>query len=102
MNDKKLQDTIKRFEQELRDLKTAAKSSPIVRSFQTTFLPTSGIAPITITYGAGTQPIITNVYAEGTAILGRPSGNMQKVFYEATAPTTITIVSTRQILSVSQ
>lgn len=86
---------------EIRDLKTAHSMSPSVKTFFATIEPQS-TQPITITYKAGTNDIITDIYTDADAVLGSVNNNVQKVYFSSQAPVDVIIVSTRPILSVTQ
>lgn len=54
-----------------------------------------------VTYGSGTQPIITEIYYGGELTMAQPANDKQRIYMYAQAQYPITIVSTRPILSVS-
>lgn len=99
--------TLQKLIEELRriilDLKTTYSIGPSVQSYYESFTPTSAATAITITYAAGTQPIISNVFAESTAVLGPVNDdNTQQIFWYGQAPTSVQVVSTRPIESITQ
>lgn len=100
---KDLQEFLIQAEREIHDLKTAAKLTPMVRTFWATIEPTSQ-KPIIITYEDGSQPIITNAFCWSDIIIGTVQGNTQKVFYggQSGYGIVVTVVSTRPILSITQ
>ena len=53
-----------------------------------------------ITYKDGTQAIITEVISDAITSLSSPSGNTQYLFFYAQYPASITVYSTREILSI--
>lgn len=53
-----------------------------------------------ITYKAGDQAIIAEVYSDAITSLSATSNNKQYLFFYAQYPASITILSTREILSV--
>ena len=102
MDDSKdIQQLIIQMEREIHDLKTAARKSPVVKTFWKTYT-TQGRSDITITYEDGQQPIITNAYSWANIELGPVVNNQQTLFYEGQADINIWIVSTRPILSITQ
>lgn len=100
-NYKNLQAMLIDMSREIRDLKTAHKISPSLKTFFATIEPQS-TQPITVTYGSGTNDIITDVYTDADAVLGTISGNTQKIYFSSQAPVDVIIVSTRPIISVTQ
>lgn len=99
-NKYRLEKFIKDLKQEELDLKTKQNIAGLARSYYYSFTPQS-VQDRTITYANGNQPIITQVYTEGTVTLGVVNGNTQKMFFYAQAPVEVKLVSTRPILSVA-
>lgn len=103
MDEKTLQDDIKKLEGELLNLKTAQKYSPVVRLFTASLTPPAGNKPLTIKYEEGNNAIITDVYSTATVVLCIPRDNTtQKVLYAAQDAVPVYIASNRPIKSFTQ
>ena len=101
MNSKKIQQMIEQAKKDLRDLKTCQGVIKSVAAFTYTFTPDTGL-PHIITYADGENSIITDAYSDALVVFATPTNNTQKIFNMSQAPSTITFVSTRPILSVAE
>ena len=96
---KDYQKLVEEMERELRAFKTAQDVGASVKCYYYSYTP-SAITTLTITYDSGTQPIISQVYSEGDAVLGEVSGTTQKLFFTAQTSSEILVVSTRPIVNI--
>ena len=96
-----IQALLEAIQREIIDLKTSHNIAPDVQTYYASITPTSN-ATITITYGDGEYDIISSVYTASDAVLGPITGNSQTLFYSGQAGQTLTVVSTRPILSITQ
>ena len=89
----------KNMKQELLNLKQIKKANCASKYFEFTV---SGQYYYNwqITYENGSQPIIAEVISNAITSLSTPSNNKQYLFFYAQYPATITIYSTRKIISV--
>lgn len=89
-----------RLERELLALKTFAKASPRVQAYVKT-ATISEAGSVVVKYGDGNQPILSEFYFDwGDATGLVPSGNSQTVIVFSHVVGTLTVVSTRPILSI--
>lgn len=94
---------VEELERALRGLKTYKRIPPTVSFYTATFTPSNLINPIVITYAAGGQPIIVDFYSAGLTLEpGEVVGNSQNLAISSQSMGTVTIKSTRPILSVTQ
>lgn len=94
--------TISRLQREVRDLKTTAKSSPLVLGnfYSTTLSGQSSLGRYRIDYAEGDQPILTELYSLGGA-MSAPHGTTQYFWLFSNAGyVDIYLLSTRKILNV--
>lgn len=95
-----LQLKLARLERELLALKTFAKASPRIQAYtKTATISASGT--VTVKYGDGNQPILSEFYFNNGDAAGLvPSGNSQTVIVFSQVVGTLTVVSTRPIISI--
>lgn len=95
-------------ERELLALKTAQKIPSLIRGYSYSFTVESdgtgdqylnGMYRYNITYGDGSQPVLSEFYYEGLSWPQAPSGNTQLVTFYSQTIATCTIISTRPIIS---
>lgn len=100
MNRETLQLKLARLERELLALKTFAKASPRIQAYTKTVTISDG-GTVVVKYGDGNQPIFSEFYFENGDATGLvPSGNSQTVVVFSQVVGTLTVVSTRPILSI--
>lgn len=107
-----LENTLRGFEEELLDMKTAQRLSPNVKAYYYTFTAdmASGYSPITagnvvcyrVNYSQGDNAILTEWFGEIWA--ATPSNNTQLIyiFAQRTLALEVYALSTRQIVSVEK
>lgn len=103
---------IAEMDREVLALKTAQKIPSMIRGASYTFnvvmdgqgdVYRNGMYQYRITYADGPQAILSEFYFEGLAWAQEPSGNTQRVFFNAQISNSpCTIVSTRPITSVQK
>lgn len=100
--DNTLQIELVRLAREITNLKTAHSVSPMIRAYTMRKQISDFSNPVTITYADGNQPIISELFFDwGDAIGLTPTGNTQKVVVSSQVVGYLTVVSTRQILSIT-
>lgn len=88
---------VKNMRQEILNLKQVKKANCASKYYIYTAGDGSYYTKWLITYKAGTQPIISEVFSYADTSLSAPSGNQQYVFSFAQVATSITVLSTREI-----
>ena len=98
-----LQKELAELERELLHLKTSSKITSMLNVYTASkHLELDVFYEITVQYAEGNTPLITECYvSEGGQVMpATPIGNTQKIYLGEYAEQTLTIVSTRPILSI--
>ena len=91
---------LKGFKRELLNLKQSKKVSTNCKYFIYKVSGDTTHYSWKITYKAGSQPIISEVYSYYTTSMSVPSGNEQYIFSFSQESAELTVLSTREIQSV--
>jgi len=93
---------VKDLEREIRDLKASQRLAPMIKCYYKV-IESQDVGAHTITYGSGSQPIITEILFTSTVCQGVPdeSTNTQTVYFSGQTVGGCMIMSTRPIISIS-
>ena len=98
--DKKYWQELKNMKRELLNLKQVKRASTTSKYFVYNVSGDQWYTSWLISYKDGTQPIITEVLSYQKTSLSSPVGNEQYIFSFAQASAELTVLSTREIISV--
>lgn len=91
---------VKNLKQEILDLKQTKKANVASKYYIFTQSSATYYNSWLVTYKAGTQPIIAEVLSSSDTALSAPNGNTQYLFSFSQATTSVTVLATREILSI--
>ena len=91
---------LKRLKQELLNLKQLKKANCASKYYISSTSSGTYYNTWRITYKAGSQPIISEVLSYQDTSLSAPVGNQQYIFSFSQTTNTITVLSTREVISI--